>query len=131
MAIQGPAAAVSVLSNHNIKILPVNAGRSFSQFFTEMKQTMDIRNFISKDQYFLDIIVEVYKRMDLKSDEPWLTPDEMYQKIQKADPELFKQIESFFASYEEWYNKSGAISQDEFKAKRKLIVDYLDQRYGE
>lgn len=82
--------------------------------------------------YFSAFVTEVYKRMHLKTEEPWLTPDEMYyQSIQEVDPKLFEQIESFFESYEEWYKSAGKISQDEFKTKRKSIIEHLKQMYGE
>lgn len=89
-----------------------------------------MRQLFTLEWYFSTFVVEVYKRMRLKSDESWLTPDEMYQSIREADSTLFEQIKSFFESYEEWYKNPGKILQDEFKAKRKSIVDYLNEKYG-
>lgn len=89
-----------------------------------------MRQKFSLEWYFPAFVVEVYKRMHLKSEEPWLTPDEMYQSIQETDSELFERIQSFFESYEKWYKNPEKILQSEFQAKRKSIVDYLNQKYG-
>jgi len=91
-----------------------------------------MRQLFTLEWYFSTFVVEVYKRMRLKSDEPWLTPDEMYQSIREADSELFEQIKSFFELYEEWYKNPACLqAKDKAIKKRKEIADYVNRKYGE
>lgn len=91
-----------------------------------------MKQLFTLEWYFPTFVVEVYKRMRLKSDESWLTPDEMYQSIREADLTLFEQIKSFFESYEEWYkNPDCSQTKDQAIEKRKEIADYVNRKYGE
>lgn len=81
--------------------------------------------------YFPTFIVEVYKKMNLKTQDPWLTPNEMYQQIECEDFTLYKKIQKFFELYEGWYldrendqKKEAAINQ------RKEIVKCLKKYEG-
>lgn len=89
-----------------------------------------MKQLFTLEWYFPAFVVEVYKRMYLKSEEPWLTPDEMYQEIQKNDAALFSSIKEFFALYENWYNHFDC-SEAKAKAigKRKEIANYINQKY--
>lgn len=85
----------------------------------------------SLEWYFSTFVMEVYKKMNLKTQDPWLTPNEMYQQIECEDFVLYEKIQKFFDLYEEWYldcendqKKEAAINQ------RKEIVEYLKKYEG-
>ncbi len=80
----------------------------------------------SLEWYFSTFVMEVYKKMNLKTQEPWLTPNEMYQQIECEDSVLYEKIQKFFDLYKIWYydfidtqKRNDAVSQ------RKTIVKYL------
>lgn len=80
----------------------------------------------SLEWYFPTFIVEVCKKMNLKTQDPWLTPNEMYQQIECEDSVLHGKIQKFFELYEKWYhNREDEQKKDAAINQRKGIVEYL------
>lgn len=85
----------------------------------------------SLEWYFPAFIVEVYKKMNLKTQDPWLTPNEMYQQIESEDSVLHGKIQKFFELYEKWYlGRENEQKKDAAINQRKVVVEYLKKYEG-
>ena len=55
------------------------------------------------ESYFQNFVITIYQRMNFKSSEMWLLPNEMLQQIKGKDKTLYELIEQHFTLHKIWY----------------------------
>lgn len=80
--------------------------------------------------YFQNFLQTIYKKLGITTNDPWISPNELYKQIQMKDAKLFGMIERYFCLHKEWYDDfDDPAKQKKATDKLEEIKDYMVKKF--
>ncbi|WP_295057050.1 hypothetical protein [uncultured Fibrobacter sp.] len=94
-------------------------------------QDVDVmKALIAPESYFQNFVIAIYQRIELTTDESWVSPNEMLQQIKGKDKTLYDLIEDYFILHKAWYaDFNNDQKQSQATSKLKEIKEYMKTYY--